>query len=67
MIIMDLLEAGARNWDSIAVGLVIAMASAEKVCVVGIHVMKNVKDAWYSAFPNGEEDPKTVKIDWTDV
>jgi hypothetical protein len=48
---MEFLTKAAENWEVIVVGLGVAVASADKLAIVIISTMKNVRDAWYTAFP----------------
>jgi hypothetical protein len=48
---MELLATIAEHWELMAAGVVVMVASADKVALVIISSMKNVKDAWFTAFP----------------
>ena len=64
--IMEFLTQAAENWEVVAAGFIIFLASFGKVIEVAISTMKNIRDAWYSAFPNGKQENPTVKIDWSE-
>jgi hypothetical protein len=58
---MELLTTMAENWQEIAAGLIIAMASAGKVIELGVKTAGNVRDTWRDTF--GPKDKK-IQIDW---
>ena len=48
---LTMLESMIDNWEIIVVSLGAAVASLDKFCLVVISSLKNVKEAWQSAFP----------------
>ena len=48
---MEFLTTLGDNWELIAAGLAVAAASADKLALVVISTMKNIRDAWQAAFP----------------
>jgi hypothetical protein len=47
---MNFLSVLAENWQAIAAGMIIAMASAGKVIELGIKTAGNVRDSWVETF-----------------
>lgn len=48
---MEILITMAENWQEIAAGLIIAMASFGKVAELCIKTMGNIRDTWRQTFP----------------
>jgi hypothetical protein len=53
---MEFLSALSSNLEAIAAGAVIILIGADKLAIIFISTLKNVRDAWYSAFPKFDDD-----------
>jgi hypothetical protein len=58
---LSLFQQALDNWEIIVVSLGASVAALDKFLLVVISSMKNVRDAWYSAFPKKEKYGKPAK------
>jgi hypothetical protein len=61
---MEFLNTISSNWEAIAAGAAIGLASSDKLAMVFISTIKNIRDAWQAAFPKEPTADKKIKIDW---
>ena len=48
------MEIFMNNWEAFAAGFVVVLASADKLIVMLVNSLGNVRDAWRSVFPKKE-------------
>lgn len=53
---MDWLKAITENLDIVVASIVIFLASADKIAMVAIKSLGNIKDTWRDTFPKKNEE-----------
>jgi hypothetical protein len=55
---MEYLQLIAENWGTVLGYVLAAMAGFDKVALVFIKTVANIRDAWRDSFPGNPYDPK---------
>jgi len=53
----------ADNWETITGAALVVVAGVDKVALVCIRTLRNIKDSWYESFPKKEMPPDPLELE----